>query len=336
MASPQIRVLRLLSLLQTQREWSGAELGERLEIDVRTLRRDVDRLRDLGYTITSSSGPGGGYRLGQGKTTPPLLLDDDEAVAVAVALSAAAGQVTAIGDVALRALAKLDQVLPPRAKKKLGAIQLATTALPGASSLDLRVFATLASACRDQVEIRFSYAAAEGKASERVVEPLRLVLASGGRRWYLAAWDVARQDFRTFRLDRIAHVALDDHPRRFVPREPAGGVAAYVARSVTTSPYAIKARFEVEGDLDTIRATVPPWVGLLEPLPEGRCLLTIGGDTLESLVALALHAGVELKLLDPPALADVFVARAERLLRAAGRERRAPAKAGKKRTDATA
>lgn len=322
MASPSTRVLRLLSLLQSRREWSGAELGERLEVDVRTLRRDVDRLRDLGYTVTSSSGPGGGYRLGQGKVTPPLLLDDDEAVAVAVALCVSAGTASDPGNVALRALAKIDQVLPPRARRKLGAIELATTTLSGSRALDLRVLAALASCCRDRIEARFSYEGAMGAATKRTVEPLRLVLANGGRRWYLAAWDVAREDFRTFRVDRIGSVDLDEHPRRFVPREPPGGIAAYVEQSITTAPYKLRARLAVQGDMETLRARIPSWVGLLEPLSEGTCVLTVGGDCMDSLVALSLHAGVDFELLDPPELAPLFEERAARLTRAAAALRR--------------
>lgn len=334
--APSTRVLRLLSLLQSRREWSGSDLGARLEVDVRTLRRDVDRLRDLGYTVTSSSGPGGGYRLGHGKVTPPLLLDDDEAVAVAVALCASAGTAYDGGDVALRALAKIDQVLPPRARRKLGAIEIATSALPGAKSVDLRVLAALASACRDEIEVRFAYEGANGAASRRTVEPLRLVLASGGRRWYLAAWDVDREDFRTFRVDRITSIGADDHARRFTPREPPGGIAAYVASSITTAPYQYRATFAVAGTVADLTTKVPSWVGILEPLSEERSRLTIGGDTLHALVALALHSGVELELLDPPALAPLLEEQAARLVRAAAalRSRREPetgARAAKER-----
>ncbi len=322
MSSPSTRVLRLLSLLQSRREWSGPELGERLEVDVRTLRRDVDRLRDLGYTVTSSAGPGGGYRLGQGKVTPPLLLDDDEAVAVAVALCASAGTASDVGDVALRALAKIDQVLPPRARRKLGAIEIATTTLSGSRSVDLGVLATLASSCHDQVEVRFAYEGANGAASRRTVEPLRLVLASGGRRWYLAAWDVAREDFRTFRVDRVASVEVAEHPRRFVARTPPGGIEAYVASSITTAPYQYRARLAVEGSVEELARKVPSWVGTLEPLSTNRSVLTVGGDCFDSLVALSLHAGVDFELLDPPELAPLFEERAARLMRAARSMRR--------------
>ncbi len=315
--APSTRVLRLLSLLQSRREWSGAELGERMEVDVRTLRRDVDRLRDLGYTVTSSSGPGGGYRLGPGNVTPPLLLDDDEAVAVAVALCASAGSAHDGGDVALRALAKIDQVLPPRVRRKLGAIEIATSALPGAKSVDLRVLAALASACRDEVEVRFAYEGANGASTRRTIEPLRLVLASGGRRWYLAAWDVDREDFRTFRVDRVSSLEVDAYARRFVPRVPPGGIAAYVASSITTAPYRYRATFAVAGTVADLVGVVPSWVGVLEPLSEGRARLTIGGDTLDALVALALHSGVELELLDPPSLAPRLEQQAARLVRAA-------------------
>ncbi|MDB4932246.1 MAG: Transcriptional regulator, DeoR family protein [Myxococcaceae bacterium] len=308
MLTTSTRVLRLLSLLQARGEWSGRDLGERLEVDVRTLRRDVDRLRDLGYAIDSSAGVGGGYRLGRGTTTPPLLLDDDEAVAVAVALA-----VGPAGDVAVGILAKLNQVLPPRARRKLGAIEAATIALPdGRPRVDFRVLATLAGACRDAVETRFSYLDSRDAPSRRTVEPLRLVHAR--LRWYLAARDVDRDDFRTFRVDRIAPRDLDVRDRRFVPAEPPEGIAAYVARSITSAPYRFRARLLLAGAAAELAATIPTWVGTLEARSARRTVLTVGADTEAALVALILHAGVPFELLDPPALAPALEAAAQRLL----------------------
>jgi predicted DNA-binding transcriptional regulator YafY len=316
------RVLRLLSLLQARGEWSGRDLGERLEVDVRTLRRDVDRLRDLGYAIDSSSGVGGGYRLGRGTTTPPLLLDDDEAVAVAVALAASAGSNGPSEDVAVGVLAKLNQVLPPRARRKLGAIEAATIALPdGRPRIDFRVLAALAGACRDAVETRFSYLDARGASSRRTVEPLRLVHAR--MRWYLVARDVDRDDFRTFRVDRVASREVDVTARRFVPREPPEGIAAYAARALVSAPYRFRARLLLAGAVDELAAKIPTWIGTLEARSPRRAVLTVGADTEAALAALILHADVDFELLDPPDLAPALAAAGRRLLAGARALRRA-------------
>lgn len=312
MLTASTRVLRLLSLLQARGEWSGRELGERLEVDVRTLRRDVDRLRDLGYAIDSSAGVGGGYRLGSGSTTPPLLLDDDEAVAVAVALAASAGSGGPAQEVAVAVLAKLNQVLPPRARRKLGAIEAATLALPdGRPRVDPRVLATLAGACRDAVEARFSYRDSQGAPSRRTVEPLRLVHAH--TRWYLVARDVDRDDFRTFRVDRVAPRDVDVTTRRFTPSEPPGGVAAYVARSLSSAHQRFRARLLLVGAVDELAAKIPAWVGTLEARSPRRAVLTVGADTEAALASLILHAGVDFELLDPPEMAPVLEAAAQRL-----------------------
>jgi len=315
------RVLRLLSLLQGRAEWSGRELGQRLEVDVRTLRRDVDRLRALGYVIDSSSGVGGGYRLGRGTTTPPLLLDDDEAVAVAVALAASGGSVRSRDDVALGVLAKLNQVLPPRVQRKLGAIAAATIALPdGRPRIDFRVLATLAGACRDHLELRFGYQDSQGVPSRRTVEPLRLVHAR--LRWYLIARDVDRDDFRTFRVDRIAPRDVDVQTRPFVPREPPGGIEAYVARSLASASYRVAARLLLHGPLADHAGKIPSWIGALEARSARRTLLTVTADSEVTLVALILHANVPFELLEPQSLAPVLEAAAARLragARAGGR-----------------
>jgi predicted DNA-binding transcriptional regulator YafY len=316
MTTASVRVLRLLGMLQSRSEWSGKELGDRLEIDVRTLRRDMDRLRVLGYGITSSSGPGGGYRLGAGSSTPPLLLDDDEAVAVAVALAASAGSVSDTEDVALRVLAKLARVMPPRARRKLGAIKDATSLLPGARvTVDFRVLATIASACRDDLELRFSYEDARGNATSRTVEPLRLVHT--GRLWYLAARDVDRDDFRTFRVDRIRSVHLAKDARRFVPTLPPGGVTAFVARSISTSPYRYHARLRLLGQVASLRERLPSWLGVLEPESDTHSVLLLGGDSLEGMVALVVHVGLDFELIEPPEVAEALERAARRLLRGA-------------------
>ena len=197
------RLLRLLSLLQLRRDWPGPELAARLEVDVRTVRRDIDRLRALGYPVSSTSGAAGGYRLEPGTDLPPLLLDDDEAVAVAVCLrTAAGGTVAGIEEAALRALAKLDRLLPTRLRGRAGALSAATVAMTGQRPvIDADDLAAIAAACRDHEVLRFDYRTNDGATSRRTVEPLRLVHT--GRLWYLVAWDRDRGDWRTFRVDRI-------------------------------------------------------------------------------------------------------------------------------------
>ncbi|MFZ4736231.1 MAG: helix-turn-helix transcriptional regulator [Bradymonadia bacterium] len=313
MLSTSTRVLRLLSLFQTRAEWSGRDLGARLEVDVRTLRRDIDRLRALGYAIASSAGVGGGYRLGQGNTTPPLLLDDDEAVAVAVSLAANGGSVTGRSDVAVGVLAKLNQVLPPRVRRKLGAISAATVALPdGRPRIDFGVLTTVAGACRDGVEVRFAYSDAVGAVIERTVEPLRLVHAR--LRWYLVAWDVDRADFRTFRLDRVTGGTAELQGRRFIPREPPGGFEAYVARSLVSAPCRFHARLLLHGAVAEWAETLPSWLGTLEAYAPDRTLLTVSADREASLLALIVHVDAPFELLEPQSLAPAIEAMARRML----------------------
>lgn len=316
MLSTSARVLRLLSMLQVRREWSGEELGARLGVDVRTIRRDIDRLRQLGYTIDASAGPGGGYRLGAGSETPPLLLEDDEAIAVAVALGAAAGSVADTQDVALRVLAKLDQLLPRRLRRRLSAVPAVTLSLvsPG-DAPSLSALAAIAAACRDTIQLRFAYRDTRGTVTSRVVEPMRLVHT--GRRWYLAAWDVQRTDWRTFRVDRIEAQPRLAQGSRFVPRQPPEDFATYVAKSITAWPYRFRARLRVNGSAADIRARVPAWVGVAEPIDDSHCALTIGGDSHETVAALIVHAGVEFTLLEPTELAQPIRDIAERLRRGA-------------------
>ena len=246
MLKTSARVLRLLAMLQARREWAGAELAERLEVDVRTIRRDVDRLRELGYVIEASAGPGGGYRLGAGSATPPLLLDDAEAVAVAVALSAAASSVANLQDVALRVLVKLDQLLPARLRRRLGALQSMTVSLAaGQVAVDPRTLTALAAACRDHERVRFAYRDRRDQPSVRDVEPMRLVHT--GRVWYLAAWDTQRADWRTFRIDRIDGAAGIALAGRFIPREPPEDLAKLVSRSIAASPYRRQVRLALAG-----------------------------------------------------------------------------------------
>ena len=220
MTTTSSRLLDLLALLQARRGWSGAELADRLEVSRRTIRRDVDRLRELGYPVESLAGPAGGYRLRAGTAMPPLLLDDEEAIAIAVGLSTAArASVTGIEETAVRALVKLEQVLPAHLRRRVRALGSATVALPvGGPTVDPQHLTVIAAACRDSERLRFAYRSREGANSRREVEPHSLV--NVGRRWYLVAWDRQREDWRTFRVDRLARPAPSG--ARFTPRSAAG------------------------------------------------------------------------------------------------------------------
>src|SRR5512141_2586239 len=206
------RMLQLLSLLQTHRHWPGTELAGRLEVSERTLRRDVERLRDLGYPVHAVRGVAGGYQLRAGAAMPPLLLDDEEAVAIVVGLRAAAsGMVDGIEDTSVRALGKLVQVMPPRLRRRVDALQSHTVpavfgSLTSGPTIDADVLTTLAQACRDDERLTFGYRNRGGDATDRTVEPHRLV--SVGRRWYLVAWDLTRHDWRSFRLDRMGEATM--------------------------------------------------------------------------------------------------------------------------------
>ncbi|MFP5320221.1 MAG: helix-turn-helix transcriptional regulator, partial [Acidimicrobiia bacterium] len=235
---PTARVLELLALLQTHRTWTAAELADRLEVTDRTVRRDVDRLRSLGYPVEATVGAAGGYRLAAGAHLPPLVLDDDEAVAIAVGLQAAAGAAIAgMEETSLRALAKLEQLLPDRLRRRTHAVHSSLVtrrwAAPDEVPVDPDVLGVLATACRDDEEVRFDHTKRDGEVTQRLVQPNRLVAL--GRRWYLLAWDVRRDDWRTFRLDRISRARLAGV--RFPRREPPGGDAAeFVERAVQATP----------------------------------------------------------------------------------------------------
>ncbi len=256
-SDPTQRALQLLSLLQTHRFWPGEELTAHLGVSARTLRRDVDRLRSLGYPVDATPGSGGGYRLAAGAHLPPLLLDDDEAVAIAVGLrSAASASIEGMEDTALRALAKLEQVLPDRLRRRVLAVHTNVASLQWSndgSGVDADALAVLALACRDREQVRFDYRRRDGDDSSRLVEPFQLV--STGRRWYLVAWDVRRDDWRTFRLDRLErarHAGV-----RCAPRElPGGDAAAFVAQSIRSMPQPAYAVLEVGAPVDDVRASL--------------------------------------------------------------------------------
>ncbi|MGH3414467.1 MAG: helix-turn-helix transcriptional regulator [Marmoricola sp.] len=306
------RVLRLLDLLQSRSSWTGPELAERLGVTTRSIRRDVDRLRGLGYPVNAAQGVGGGYRLGAGRSLPPLLLHDDEAVAVAVSLRLATGDTVAGADeAAVRVLAKLDQVLPARLRGEVAAIQGATSVLGSpVEQVDAEILTRVARACRDRVRLRFGYTPRSGATRQRVTEPVRLVAT--GRRWYLMAWDVDRDDWRTFRLDRMADVEVSTW--RFAAREHPDPVE-FVSRSVT-SPYPVMARVRVHAPYDEVAARVMPTSAHLTALDERSCLMEVGAsDT----VPLALHIGwfgFEVEVLEPPELRRTLAELGARMTRA--------------------
>ncbi len=276
------RMLQLLSLLQTHRYWPGGELAGRLEVSDRTLRRDVDRLRELGYPVHAVRGAAGGYQLQAGAAMPPLLLDDEEAVAIVVGLRAAAsGMVEGIEDTSVRALGKVVQVMPPRLRRRVDALQAYTVpaafgSMSGGPTIDPDVLTTLAQACRDDERLRFGYRTREGDAMERSVEPHRLV--SVGRRWYLVAWDLTRHDWRSFRVDRMSDAAATGV--RFRQRElPAADAPEFVQSGLRSIPQRHHVSVLVHTSADAVRRVVDRW-GSVEELTGGRCRLTMDVDDL--------------------------------------------------------
>jgi predicted DNA-binding transcriptional regulator YafY len=316
MLETSARLLRLLSLLQTPREWTGAELAERLEVDVRTVRRDVDKLRALGYPVHAVRGVAG-YRLGAGSTLPPLLLDDDEAVAVAVGMrTAASGGVAGIEESSLRALTKLETVLPSRLQHRVEGLSAVTVTIPpGAATVDPDVLMAVAAAARVHEQLRFDYRNQDGGETLRRTEPHRLVHA--GRRWYLLAWDLDRGDWRTFRVDRI-RPRIPTGPR-FVPRELPADLPGHVGRGITTRAYRYQARFTLHVPIAVAADRIAPTVGTLEAVDERSCTLHAGSDSLDEL---ALHVGLfgfPFEVHEPPGLVAHVRELAVRLAAAADR-----------------
>ena len=295
MLSTSARLLRLASLLQSRRHWPGQALAEELGIDARTVRRDVDRLRELGYPVEASSGVGGGYGLGRGADLPPLVLDDEEAVALAIALRAASANVGGIESTALRLLAKLDQLMPTRLRRRATALHAVTLSLrTGPPLVDASLLSELAMACRDCRRLRFRYRNHPGEKSQREVEPLRL--ANYGRRWYLIAWDPSREDWRSFRIDRFEGAPTVGEA--FVPRPPPPDVAARLERGIAYSPFTCRVTLRLQGTVAELEPVIPVWCGLLEPETDTHSLLRVGAETPEALVAQILMIGREVTLVE--------------------------------------
>lgn len=310
------RLLRLLSLLQTRKDWPGGELAERLEVSARTVRRDVDRLRELGYPIRATMGTGGGYQLGAGAALPPLLLDDEEAVAVAVGLrTAAQGGVRGIEETSVRALAKLLMVLPSRLRRRVEALGGFTVPVPGGGPVvDADVLALVAGVCRDGERLRFDYERHDGTVARRVTEPHRLV--SRGRLWYLVAWDNERDDWRTFRVDRMR--PLTPTGPRVPPRDPpAQGVAAYLAERMNFHMWPHRARVRLFVDAGEAERRGIGAYGRLEPADADSCVLEVAGDSLRMMACYLAMLDVEMRVEEPGELRAEMAALSERLRRAA-------------------
>ena len=310
------RLLRLLSLLQRRRHWSGPELAGELGVTTRTVRRDVERLRGLGYPVDAAPGAAGGYQLGNGGDLPPLLLDDDEATAIAVALSVTTdGAVRGMEQPALAALTKLDRLLPPRLRARVGALRASTTALGRrGDEVDAIALVELASACDGHERVTFSYTDRDGHRSDRRADPYGLVAT--GRRWYAVLFDVDRQQWRTLRVDRMTDVVRTGH--RFVPDADAPDPAEFVGQGITTAPYRYQATARFPGTAPAdLHHHVPPTVGVVsaDPGDGAGSLLTWGADDLDAMAGHLVMLGLPFEVLDPPELRRHVLAVARRVAR---------------------
>lgn len=320
MTTTTARLLRLLSLLQTRRDWPGALLAERLEVSHRTVRRDVDRLREMGYSIQSTMGPDGGYRLGAGSELPPLLFDDDQTVAVAVALQTAPAAGVGIEEGAIRALATIRQVMPSRLRHRLDALEVTAIAGRAGSGSPTRVstevLVSLAQTVRAREVLRLDYAARDADPDvgpttpPRRVEPHRIVTSHG--RWFLLAWDLDREDWRLFSVDRVAP-RVPTGPR-FTPRQvPGGDVEEFVSarfkgRDVNEWP----CRGTVILDLPARDVLPFAGDGTVRAIDDHRCSLEIGSWSWGSLAASFGRFEVGMEVVGPPELADAFAVLAQR------------------------
>ncbi len=316
MSDTASRLLELLSLLQGRRDWPGSELAERLEVSPRTIRRDVERLRQLGYPVQSVTGPAGGYQLRAGTAMPPLLLDDEEAIAIGVGLrTAARASVTGIEETAVRALVKLEQVLPAHLRRRVRALGSATSTLaPAGPTVDPQQLTVIAAACRDSECLRFGYRSRDGTDTRREVEPHSLV--NYGRRWYLVAWDRGRDDWRTFRIDRLAKPVSTGV--RFLSRDlPAVDAPAYVKQSITAAPTRFEARVTLHAAAHEVASRVPAHAGTIAPIDARTCQYTTGDDDLRWLALRIAMLDVDFRVHEPPELIEHLRALAIRLARAA-------------------
>ena len=311
------RLLSLLSLLQTPREWPGSELAARLRVSLRTIRRDVERLRDLGYPVQATMGAIGGYRLVAGKAMPPLLLDDEEAVAIAVGLRTAAGHsVTGIEEASVRALGKLEQVMPPRLRQRVSALGRATEPLLTweQPTVDPEHLTALAAAVTNREQLRFTYRRHDGTDSERLVEPYKLV--SAGRRWFLVGYDNDRGDWRIFRVDRIS----GSHPTgaRTMPRTlPAADAAAYVTGKLLDLTPVYAAVVTLRAPVEQVASRLGAGADL-EPIDRTSCRLRGHTDTLRWLAWRLLTLDCDFEVHEPAELVTYLREIGGRAARAVG------------------
>lgn len=312
------RTLALLSLLQVRREWSGAELRERLEVSDRTLRRDIDDLRELGYGIEATRGRHGGYRLGPGAEVPPLALAPDESVAIAVGLRAAAGSVvTGMEDAAARALAKLEQSLSPSTRRQISEVEQAMVPLTGGAQpdVDLEVVTAVASAIAGRRPLRIDYTRHDGTSVQRVVEPHRIVHTA--QRWYLIAWVPEHAAWRTLRVDRVRRpVSLrEEFPQRDIPDEV---LRDFTVHSITTAPYPYRARLRMHAPATVVSALFDATVASVEPEGESASILTAGSRAPEEFALYVGTSGIEFEVIEGEEVRRALVQVAERMLRAVG------------------
>jgi predicted DNA-binding transcriptional regulator YafY len=317
MLETSARLLRLLALLQTRREWNGPQLARELGVTTRTIRKDVDRLRALGYPVKAAPGVAGGYRLGAGTSLPPLLLDDEEALAVAIGLraSGSSGGVVGIKESSLRALAKLEQVLPARLQRRLTALHDSTiAAAPSGEAVEASILTAIAAAIRDHQRLRFAYRSHAGSSSRRSAEPHRLIHTRG--RWYLVAWDLDRADWRTYRADRMTPSAHTG-PRFARRADPEDDLAGYVERRLGQATWQHRARVKIHAPAQHVIARVPPAV-VVEAIDDHTCYASVGSDNAHQLALWLGLIDADFEAGDDHELADQLRQLADRYNRAAG------------------
>ncbi|WP_394938708.1 helix-turn-helix transcriptional regulator [Psychromicrobium sp. YIM B11713] len=317
MIETSARLLRLLSLLQVRREWTGSALAERMSVTERTVRRDIDKLRNLGYPIHASPGVAGGYQLGAGADLPPLLLDDEEALAVALGLSTVAvGPVAGIGEASVRALSKLEQVLPPRLRPRFNSLKTAISRIASPiDAVDPALLTQLSTAISDRRTLSLKYQKHDGELSQRLLEPCRLV--DSGSRWYLVAWDTQRADWRTFRVDRI--IGRPSERARFTSRPlPAQDLGEYVHRAITRSPYRYDLLIRVQAPASTVSEHFSTSTAILEAEGPQSTMMRLGWDSLDVPLGLLAASGLDFDILEPAELRQRAESMARRLQRAVG------------------
>jgi predicted DNA-binding transcriptional regulator YafY len=316
MADSAVRLLRLLGLLQRRPKWAAAELAAHLEVDPRSIRRDIERLRSLGYHVEGVPGVAGGYRLTGGNDVPPMLFEDDEAMAVAVVLGLSAGAaLPGLERATLSALAKLDRLLPPRLRTQLAALRAATVSLvPPTEAVSSDALISLAQACDNHLLATFGYRAHDGRESDRRVEPHRLVATD--RRWYLVAYDLDRADWRTFRVDRTSEVTVPGHT--FIPR-PLDDPARMVAEAISTTVYEHRALVRIDAPEEEVLRLIPPYAGVIKSTHGDRTVVALGGDDFDYLASYLVGLGPTFEVLEPVEL-RIHVAALGRRLALAHRE----------------